>query len=259
MAKASRKRSSATAAKTTAKTNAGKSAGKTSATKTAGKTTGKTVGKSTVSKTARKAAGPAKSVKLSTGRLRRLPGDAIPSPTTARAFGGESPVEQVVRTRAHNRAGHHAVKQAPTKHRTPRLIAIEPPQKARLDQIAEIVTRASSLTLHEGKDRVVLSGATLGLFKEFVAALKEGPLSLLVGSDTETELTSQEAADLLNVSRPFVTKLADEEVLPVARMAGNRRKFLLADVLAYDAQARASREEALSAMAPEGGYSAEDF
>jgi excisionase family DNA binding protein len=46
------------------------------------------------------------------------------------------------------------------------------------------------------------------------------------------DLTTQEAADLLSMSRPTFIKLLDEDTLPHTRN-GNRRKVAFVDVMAY--------------------------
>jgi len=64
----------------------------------------------------------------------------------------------------------------------------------------------------------------------------------------EADVTTQQAAAILNVSRPFVVRLIDKGLLP-ARMVGNQRRLPLRDVLAYKAENRAKRRKALEEMA----------
>jgi len=63
----------------------------------------------------------------------------------------------------------------------------------------------------------------------------------------ETEVTTQQAAELLNVSRPFLVGMIDKGLLP-SRMVGNQRRLPLRDVLAYKTENRARRRETLREM-----------
>jgi len=62
------------------------------------------------------------------------------------------------------------------------------------------------------------------------------------------EVTTQQAAELLNVSRPFVVGLIDKGLL-ASRMVGNQHRLPLKDVLAYKADNRAKRHKILDEMA----------
>lgn len=61
-------------------------------------------------------------------------------------------------------------------------------------------------------------------------------------------LTTQQAADLMGISRPTVVRQIDAGALP-AEMVGNRRRLRLIDVLAYRDARRQSQYEALERLA----------
>lgn len=89
-------------------------------------------------------------------------------------------------------------------------------------------------------DTVDVPAELVGVLMAIVQHLKAGR-GVTVAS-LHAELTTVEAAELLNVSRPHLIKLLEGGALPF-RMVGTHRRLRLVDVLAYrDRQDAASRE-----------------
>lgn len=61
------------------------------------------------------------------------------------------------------------------------------------------------------------------------------------------ELTTKEAADILNVSRPFLVKLLEEEKLPHHKV-GTHRRVRASDVLAFKSHRDRERKAALEKL-----------
>jgi excisionase family DNA binding protein len=95
-------------------------------------------------------------------------------------------------------------------------------------------------------DRIELPPTVHQALKKVVAALNAGK-AVTIAPQT-MKLTTQQAADLLGVSRPTVVRLITDGTLPAERV-GNRHRLLLDDVLAYRDQRRNRQYEALAATA----------
>ena len=90
-----------------------------------------------------------------------------------------------------------------------------------------------------------LPAAAVRLLKDLLREMAAGHAVTLV--PIESEITTQQAADLLNVSRPYVVGLIDQGKLP-ARMVGPQRRVMLADVLAYKVESKTKARAALREM-----------
>jgi excisionase family DNA binding protein len=95
-------------------------------------------------------------------------------------------------------------------------------------------------------DRIELPEAVHQALTKVVAALHAGK-AVTIAPRTMT-LTTQQAADLLGVSRPTIVRLINDDELPAERI-GNRHRLLLDDVLAYREQRRKRQYDALAATA----------
>jgi|SRR5215467_12197537 len=84
------------------------------------------------------------------------------------------------------------------------------------------------------------------VLRDVVAALSQG-LAISIAPHN-TMLTTQEAADLLNVSRPTLVRLLTEGEIEYTTR-GRHRRVLLRDVLDYQERTRAERRAALDQMA----------
>lgn len=84
------------------------------------------------------------------------------------------------------------------------------------------------------------------LLRDVVGALSQGMAVSIAPHNTM--LTTQEAADLLNISRPTLVRLLTDGEIPHS-LRGRHRRVLLRDILEYSERTRTERRRALDQMA----------
>lgn len=96
------------------------------------------------------------------------------------------------------------------------------------------------------REVIELPTFALRLLGEILSELAMGNAVKVV--PIHAELTTQEAADLLNVSRPHLVKLLDEGVLPHTK-TGRHRRVRFADLMGYKEQREQASRGAMDELA----------
>jgi len=95
------------------------------------------------------------------------------------------------------------------------------------------------------EEPIELPAGAVSVLVEVLEAMAAGRGVTIVPENAE--LTTVEAASILNVSRPYLIKLLDEKVIPY-RLVGKHRRILIDDVMAYKERIDAEREDVLAQL-----------
>ncbi len=116
-------------------------------------------------------------------------------------------------------------------------------RKAR-ERLQGVARANQDITIHvEGAASlaVPLPAKAVQMMMQVLDAMAEGKALSIIPH--EAEFTTKQAADFLNVSRPFVCKLIDEGRLP-ARFVNRHRRVKFSDLLAFEQVSQADRGKA---------------
>jgi excisionase family DNA binding protein len=109
-------------------------------------------------------------------------------------------------------------------------------------------TIALQVTDTDQQQTIELPPGAVVLLMDILEAMAAGRGITLIPENAE--LTTVQAADVLNVSRPFLIKLLEEKRLPY-RKVGAHRRIRMEDVIAYKTRIDADRESVLDQLVTE--------
>ena len=119
--------------------------------------------------------------------------------------------------------------------------------------LAHLLQGSAEVHLHlqtegESATNIVLPHVAAKLLLEALKEMAQGKAVSLL--PTDAELTTQQAADLVRVSRPFFIKLLEEGKMPYRRVGAHRR-VLYRDVLCYIEEEEARRVRVMEELVAE--------
>ena len=94
------------------------------------------------------------------------------------------------------------------------------------------------LRFKDGAETVTLPAPALKLLNYILEQMAQGNTVTL--TPLHSELTTQQAADLLNVSRPYLVTLLDKGKIPHHKV-GTHRRVLFSDLMTYKKASKAKR------------------
>ncbi|MEZ2225433.1 helix-turn-helix domain-containing protein [Microcoleus sp.] len=127
---------------------------------------------------------------------------------------------------------------------SPESVLVKEPEKASIDKLEQILSRESAQPKLVGSngEEILIPESVYSILRQIVHGMASGQ-SVSVELHNP-ELTTQEAAEILKVSRPFLVKLLKEGAIPYIEV-GKHRRVLFQDVITYKEQRQVKRRQGM--------------
>lgn len=103
--------------------------------------------------------------------------------------------------------------------------------------------KSGSVNIRINNADIAIPNQAFSLLSDILSNMAEGkPVSVI---PVESQITTQEAADRLQVSRPFVVKLLETGEIPFSKV-GSHRRILLKDIQEYEQKQQDIRKQQLA-------------
>lgn len=116
-------------------------------------------------------------------------------------------------------------------------------------QLSRFAQKNLRVRIADTKEDVELPASAVRLLVDLLSAMADGNAVTLI--PIHAELTTQQAADQLGVSRPFLVKQLTEGIIPF-RKVGTHRRILFRDLMTYKRKMMEGRLKALDKLAAQG-------
>lgn len=115
-------------------------------------------------------------------------------------------------------------------------------------RLAALIGKGESaqLRLIDGDEVITVPVSAMRMLVDILAHMAEGEAMALIPQDAE--LTTQQAADFLNVSRPFFVKILEEGKMAFHKVGSHRRVYFQ-DLIVFKEQSMGERRKALDELA----------
>jgi excisionase family DNA binding protein len=130
-----------------------------------------------------------------------------------------------------------------------------PRAAATYEALVELLKRERVFVSSDSTDHVLLSAELLRVLRDVAGALHRGEAVTVV--PRTTRLTTQQAADLLGISRPTLVKLLEGGEIPFEQPS-RHRYLALSDLLAYQDRLRHRRNDLMHGLAHDAAERLDD-